>query len=218
MNAEFPGPSLVYAVSQVRLPGQAGRTKQAQRTYQAPVALCILDFMLYSPSCPGRGCSHSCDTDEETQGGTHPLFWPPPAPPPPHPHPSPSQGDQTHGLSARRVQMSFLSQPQRKLTPSCGLSHPFSPSTPPFLPLPTSFLPALGYSLCRKGPRTQGKAPRSSCPGQDTCFLHQLAPSALPGGRKSDPGLGNMGALHGGQSKVILSLPLPPARAQPEEP
>ena len=159
MNAEFPGPSLVYAVSQVRLPGQAGRTKQAQRTYQAPVALCILDFMLYSPSCPGRGCSHSCDTDEETQGGTHPLFWPPPAPPPPHPHPSPSQGDQTHGLSARRVQMSFLSQPQRKLTPRCGLSHPFSPSTPPSSPSPLPSFLLLDIPFAGKAPGLRARPP-----------------------------------------------------------
>ena len=100
----------------------------------------------------------------------------------------------------------FSASPRENSLPAGAcpiLSLPPPPAAPP---------PALGYSLCRKGPRTQGKAPRSSCPGQDTCFLHQLAPSALPGGRKSDPGLGNMGALHGGQPKVILSLPLPPAR------
>ena len=108
--------------------GQAARPGRKDQTgtphLSGPCGICILDFMLYSPSCPGRGCSHSCDTDEETQGGIHPLLWPPPAPPPPHPHPSPGQGDQTHGLSASPVQMSFLSQPQRKLTPSWGLSTP----------------------------------------------------------------------------------------------
>lgn len=181
------------------------------------MALCILDFMFYSPSCPGRRCSHTCDTDEETEGGTHPLFWSPPAPPPPHPHPSPGQGDQTHGLSARPVQMSFLNQPQRKLTPSWGLSHPFSPS--PRLPPPPHFLPSCSWIFpLQERPQDPGQGPQVQLPDQDTCFLHQLAPSALPGGRKSDPGLENRGALHGGQPKVILSLPLPPARAQPEEP
>lgn len=82
----------------------------------------------------------------------------------------------------------FLAGPRENSLPAgaCPILLP----SPLFLPLPTSFLPALGYSLCRKGPRFQGKAPRSSSPGQDTCFLHHLGPSALPGGRKSDPGLG----------------------------
>ena len=159
MNAEFTGLGLDYVVSQVRLPGQAGRTKQARHTYQAPVALCILDFILYSPSCPGRGCSHTCDTDEETEGGTHPLFWPPPAPPPPHPHPSPGQGDQTHSLPARPVQMSFLSQPQRKLAPSWGLSHPFSPSPPPSSPSPLPSVLLLDIPFAGKAPGSRAKPP-----------------------------------------------------------
>ena len=103
------------------------------------------------------------------------------------------------------------------VTPSWGLSHPFSPS--PRLPPPPHFLPSCSWIFpLQERPQDPGQGPQVQLPDQDTCFLHQLAPSALPGGRKSDPGLGNRGALHGGQPKVILSLPLPPARAQPEEP
>lgn len=149
---------------------------EAPTTFKAQMALCIPNLILL-PSSLGLKSSCTCSTDQETKGGSHPLRLTTPL------------SNHTHiraparvtGLMASQPGQSrcplFLASPRENSLPA-GACPILSPS-PHFLLLPTSFLPALGYSLCRKGPRFRGKASRSSCPGQDTCFLHHVALSAL---------------------------------------
>ena len=175
MNAEFPGPSLVYAVSQVRLPGQAGRTKQAQRTYQAPVALCILDFMLYSPSCPGRGCSHSCDTDDPLLL-EHPSHCRLPLPrhllthiqaPARVTRPTASQPGESRCL--------FSASPRENSLPAVAC--PILSLPPPPLPPPPHFLPACSWIFpLQERPQDSGQGPQVQLPRPG----HMLPPSTSP--------------------------------------
>lgn len=129
-----------------------------------------------------------CHTDEETEGGTHPLFLPPttsltsrPQPVPPDPRP----------LSQANPDVLFSGPVPEKTHSQLG---PVPSFLSPPLPPPPHFLPSCSWTVpLQERPQNPGQGPQVQLPGPG----HILPPSTSPLCPPPGPEIGSRPREHG---------------------